>query len=103
MRRAVRALLVLLAVGSLVFLFVLPGRTWLSQRSAMNGAERRLTVLQNENAQLARQAQQLQNPQYVAQIARAQYGLVKQGQQAYGILPAAATTTTTVAAAPAQR
>jgi cell division protein FtsB len=96
MRRAVRLLLVLLAVGSLVFLFVLPGRTWLSQRSAMNQAQRRLTVLQKENADLARQAAQLQNPQYVEQIARAQYGLVKQGQQAYGILPPAATTTTTV-------
>jgi cell division protein FtsB len=95
MRRAVRLLLVLLAVGGLVFLFVLPGRTWLSQRSAMNQEQQRLNALNRENSALARQASQLQNPQYVEQIARSQYGLVKQGEQAYGILPPAATTTTT--------
>jgi cell division protein FtsB len=94
-RKAVRVLLLLLVVGGLLFLFVLPGRTWLSQRSAMSGAERRLAVLQKENQQLSRQAAQLQDPDYVEQIARAQYGLVKQGEQSYGILPPTATTTTT--------
>lgn len=101
MRRAVRVLLMVLAAGSLVLLFVLPGRTWLSQRAAMNGAQRRLELLQKENSELTRQAGQLQNPAYVEQIARSEYGLVKPGEQSYGILPAAATTTTTTTVPPA--
>lgn len=99
MRRAVRILLVAVALGGLLFLFILPGRTWLAQRAAMSGAERRLHALQAENAALARRAAQLQNPAYVQQIAREQYGLVLPGQQAYGILPPTATTTTTTTVA----
>lgn len=96
MRRAVRILLVAVAIGGLVFLFVLPGRTWLAQRSAMSAAERRLEVLQQENAALTKRAAQLQNPAYVEQLAREQYGLVMPGEQAYAVLPPTPTTTTTV-------
>ena len=95
MRRAVRILLVAVGVGGLLFLFVLPGRTWLAQRGAMSGAQQRLQTLTRENAALSRQAAQLRNPAYVAQIARQQYGLVKPGEKVYGILPPPATTTTT--------
>ena len=104
MRRAVRILLVAVAVGGLLFLFVLPGRTWLAQRSAMSAAQRRLELLSRENAALTKQAAELRNPAYVAQIARQQYGLVMPGEKAFGILPpTASTTTTTVApAVPAQ-
>ena len=88
MRRAVRILLVLVGLGGLVFLFVLPGRTWLQQGRAMSATEHKLSVLNAENAALSRQAAQLQNPAYVAQIARQQYGLVLPGQQAYAVVPA---------------
>ncbi len=94
MRRAVRTLLVVVALGGLLFLFILPGRTWLQQRSTMAGAERRLHLLDQENAALARRAAQLQNPAYVEQIAREQYGLSLPNEKAYGILPPTATTTT---------
>ena len=97
MRRAVRILVVVVALGGLLFLFILPGRTWLQQRSAMSAAERRLQVLNAENRALTKKAQQLQNAAYVEQIARAQYGLIRPGEQAYGILPPVATTTTTTA------
>jgi cell division protein FtsB len=96
MRRAVRILLIVVGVGGLMFLFVLPGRTWLQQRSAMASADHRLEVLTRENQALARRATQLQNPAYVEQIARQQYGLVLPGEQAYGILLPTATTTTTI-------
>jgi cell division protein FtsB len=94
MRRAVRILLVTLVVGGLVLLFVLPGRTWLAQRSASRQDHQRLAVLNRENAELARRAALLQNPAYVEQIARSEYGLVLPGQRSYGILPPTATTTT---------
>jgi cell division protein FtsB len=100
MRRAVRTLLVVVALGGLLFLFVLPGRTWLQQRSAMSIAERRLQVLDQENQALARRSAQLQNPAYVERIAREQYGLVLPNQKVYGVLPPTATTTTTTVARP---
>ncbi|MBV9661372.1 MAG: septum formation initiator family protein [Acidimicrobiales bacterium] len=95
MRRAVRILIVAVALGGLVFLFVLPGRTWLEQGHAMSAAQHRLQVLDKENAALTQRAQQLQSPAYIEQIAREQYGLVMPGEQAYGILLPTATTTTT--------
>ena len=97
MRRAVRTLLIVVALGGLLFLFILPGRTWLQQRGAMSSAEHRLHVLNTENSALARRAAQLQSAGYVEQIARDQYGLVLPGEKAYGILPPTATTTTTTA------
>jgi cell division protein FtsB len=95
MRRAVRILLVLVALGGLLFLFILPGRTWLQQRRAMSTTQHRLEVLNSENSSLAKQETELRNAAYVAQIARERYGLVRPGEGAYGILPPIATTTTT--------
>jgi cell division protein FtsB len=95
MRRAVRVLLVAVAVGGIVFLFVLPGRTWLAQGHASDVAHRQDGALSKENAALAKRVAELQNTAYIEQIARQQYGLVMPGEQAYGILlpPAAPTTT----------
>jgi cell division protein FtsB len=102
MRRAVRLLLIAVAAGGLVFLFVLPARTWLNQTRAMSTAEKRAALLSRENKALALRASQLQNPAYVEQIARQQYGLELPGEQAYEIvLPAATTTTTTTTVPPA--
>jgi cell division protein FtsB len=95
MRRAVQVLLVAVAVGGIVFLFVLPGRTWLGQGHAGDVAHRQDAALSKENAALAKRVAELQNTAYIEQIARQQYGLVMPGEQAYGILlpPAAPTTT----------
>jgi cell division protein FtsB len=96
MRRAVRVLLVAVVVGGIVFLFVLPGRTWLAQGRARAAAQRQDAALSRENAALAERVSELQSSAYVEQLAREQFGLVLPGEQAYGILlPAASTTTTT--------
>jgi cell division protein FtsB len=94
MRRAVRLLLVAVAAGGIVFLFVLPGRIWLAQQRDSSVAQRQLRVLSRENAALQKRAGQLQNTGYIAQIARQQYGLVMPGEQAYVIVPLPPTTTT---------
>jgi Septum formation initiator len=94
-RRAVRLLLAAVTVGGILFLFVLPGREWLGQSRATSAAKQRLTILSQENAALAKRAQQLQSTAYIEQLARQQYGLIMPGEQAYGIEPPAATTTTT--------
>ena len=93
MRRAVRVLVVSVVAGGVLFLFVLPARTWLSQGRAMSQAQHRISVLAQENRELATKATQLQSPAYIEQIARAEYGLTKPGEQAYGVLLPAATTT----------
>jgi cell division protein FtsB len=107
MRRAVRLGLVALALGVIVFLFLLPGRTWLAQGRASAVAQRQDTALTKENAALAKRIAQLQSSAYIEQLARQQFGLVMPGEQAYGILLPAATTTTvpspTTTTAPPQK
>jgi cell division protein FtsB len=94
MRRAVRLLLVAVAVGGIVFLFVLPGRTWLAQSRDISNAQHQVSVLSQENKELTERAAQLKSTAYVEQIAHQQYGLVMPGQTEYGILPPDETTTT---------
>jgi cell division protein FtsB len=94
MRTAVRLLLVAVTVGALLFLFVIPGRTWLNQSSSTSAAQRRLRILSTENSALSTKVAQLHDPAYLEQLARQQYGLVLPGEKAYGILPVAPTTTT---------
>ena len=100
MRRAVWLLLVAVAVGVIVFLFLLPGQTWLAQGRANAAAERQDGALTKENVALAKRIAQLQNPAYIEQLARQQFGLVMPGEQAYGILLPTATTTTTTTTPP---
>ena len=92
MRRAIRALLAAVILGGILFLFAIPARTWLSQRSQMSVASRRLSELTTENKALAKQVTQLQTPSYVEQLGRSQYGLVMPGQVAYAVVPSAAST-----------
>jgi Septum formation initiator len=94
-------LLIAVVVGGILFLFVLPGRTYLSQSRSMSMAERRVAVLSHENQDLTKKAAELQSTTYVEQYARQQYGLVLPGEHAYAILPPPATTTTTTVARPA--
>jgi cell division protein FtsB len=94
MRRAVRLLLAAVAVGGVLFLFILPGRTWLAQGQASATAQRADSALAQENAALTKQVAQLQNTSYLEQLARQQYGLVMPGETAYGIIPPAVTPTT---------
>ena len=101
MRRAVRMLLLAVVVGGILFLFVLPARTYLSQSRAMSAAERRVAALSHENQALTKKASELQSTSYVEQYARQQYGLVLPGEHAYAILPPPVTTTTTTTVASA--
>ena len=93
MRAAVRLLLVVVVAGGILFLFLLPGRTWLEQSRAMSAAQRRAAVLAQENAALSNRVTQLRSTAYIEQVARQQYGLVMPGEKAFGILLPEATTT----------
>jgi len=75
------------AVAAVMFLFVLPGRTYLAQQHSLAAAQTRLSVLSTENARLTESAQRLQTDAEIERLARQQYGLVKPGEQAFAILP----------------
>ena len=95
MRRAIRFLLGAVILGAILFLFAVPARTWLSQRSQLSVASHRLSQLTTENKALAKQVTQLQTPSYVEQLGRSQYGLVMPGQVAYAVVPSAGSTGST--------
>jgi len=103
MRRAVRLLLVAVTVAGIVLLFVLPGRTWFAQSRAAAAAQRQETALSRENAALTKQVSLLQNPAYIGQLARSEYGLTMPGDEAFGVLPPTAPPTTVPAPHKAQR
>jgi cell division protein FtsB len=74
-------------VASLVLLTSFPISGLLSQRSAISGTAQEITTLQNQNAALASQASALANPSTVNNLARHDYGFVRNGQRAYNVLP----------------
>jgi len=86
-----------IAVAAVLFLFVLPSRTYLAQRHSLAAAETQLQVFRAQNAKLAAEAAQLQTNADIERIARQDYGLVKPGEKAYVIEPSPASP----AAAPA--
>jgi cell division protein FtsB len=80
-------LLAAVVLAGLLFLFILPGRTYLSQRNNLSSAAARIRVLGVGNAKLEQRVKQLQTDGEVERLAREQYGLVKPGEQAFAILP----------------
>jgi cell division protein FtsB len=87
--RAPRLLgLVLGSVGmaAALFLFVLPGRTYLEQRHSLIAAQTRVRILAAEDARLTQQARRLQTDAEIERLARQQFGLVKPGEKAFAIL-----------------
>lgn len=104
MRRALRLLIAGVVVAGILLLFVLPGRTFLSQAHSLSATQRQLNALTAENAKLQVEAKDLQSNSRIEQIAREDYGLVMPGQRAYAVIPSAAPSTTTLpASATSQR
>lgn len=92
---ALRASVALLVVTGLLFVVVFPVSAWLDQRASLGRSEHRLEVLTRERQRLDRAAARLLLPGEVERIAREQFGMVKQGEQAYAAVPGPSTTTST--------
>ena len=88
MRLGVKIALVLLVLGGAMYLFVFPARTYLAQKQGIAAEERTVAVLKAEDAKLTSESAALQDNSTIEQIARQEYGLVEQGQQAFMVLPA---------------
>jgi cell division protein FtsB len=92
-----------IALAAVLFLFVLPSRTYLAQRDSLAAAQTRLKVFQDENAKLAASAARLQTDAEIERIAREQYGLVKPGEKAFVIVPSSGANGASASPAPAKK
>jgi len=94
-----RLALFLLAMVGILFVFVFPTRSYLSQRRQVSSAQHDVDVLREQNDKLQAQATQLQTPAAIEQMAREQFHRVFPGEQVYNVVPEATpsgTSTTTV-------
>ncbi|HEY7069463.1 MAG TPA: septum formation initiator family protein [Acidimicrobiales bacterium] len=93
-------------LAAMLIYAVFPVRTYLNQRAATERAREQIEVLSRENDRLEDRAEDLRDPETIEELARRELGLVKPGEESYGILPApppddsATATTTTVPADP---
>ncbi len=88
-----------LAFIAMMFLFVFPTRSYLAQQRQVRAARHSVEVLRAQNAELAREAKQLQTPGEIERLARSQFNMVLPGEQAYNVVSpkrAAGPTATTV-------
>ena len=92
-----RVALIGLGVVAILFVFVFPTRSYLSQRNQVSSARKDVSVLQAQNAKLEQEAEQLQTRAEIERMARDQFNMHYPNEQVFKVMPApAATTTTTV-------
>jgi cell division protein FtsB len=86
-RRLVFAFGISVLLVGVLFVAVFPTRTYLAQRTATRRADARLAELAAEKKTLQAQARRLSTPAEIESLARAQFGLVRPGEEAYAVLP----------------
>ncbi len=87
-----RVLLPAMLVVVLLFVLaysVFPTRSWLDQRQVINERSAELSEFQSENAALQAQVTLLGSEAEIERLAREDHGLVRRGEEAYAVLPAA--------------
>ncbi len=77
-----------LVVAGILFTFANPARTWFDQRQEIAAARERNIVLDEQSQELRARTATLRTDDEIERIAREEYGLVKPGEEAFGILPA---------------
>jgi cell division protein FtsB len=80
-------ILVSVVLVGVLFAGVFPTRTYLAQRASISRAEKQLSVLGEQNAELERRAKELRSDREIERLARERYNLVKPGEEAYAVLP----------------
>jgi cell division protein FtsB len=88
MRRLVVPMLATALLLAVLVVGVFPTRSYLAQRRAVASASHDLAAVTSTNDSLQAQVDRLQTDEEIEKQAREQYGLVKQGEEAYHILPA---------------
>jgi cell division protein FtsB len=90
MIRVIGGAVMLVVIVGVLTLFVFPTRTYLAQRHQLAVESAQLKILSTQNSQMTAEAAKLQTDAEIERIARAQYHLVRPGEQAFVILPPAA-------------
>jgi cell division protein FtsB len=84
----VASAVVYVVVLAVVVYTVFPVRTYLNQRAATDRARTQIEVIHRANERLEKRADELRDPDTIEQLAREDLGMVKPGEESYGILPA---------------
>ena len=88
-RRSVWAVPVTLVAIGVLLVVVFPTRTFLAQQASVRAAGQRLAVLEEQNRLLEDRVRSLHEDAEIERIAREEYQLVRVGEEAYAVLPAA--------------
>ena len=75
-----RAVLLVVVVIALAFAATVPLRTYLSQRQQLGRLQHQTQLLEHQSQMLDRRIQQLHDPRYLEQLARACLGMVRPGE-----------------------
>jgi cell division protein FtsB len=86
-RRLAWPVLLTVVVAAVFGFGVVPTRSYLDRRQQVAAAEARLAELEHANAQARDRRDGLQTDAEVERLAREHYGLVKEGEEAYKIVP----------------
>ncbi len=82
--------LFILAVVAVILVWAIqPIRLWLDQRDDLSIKQQELTDIESSNTALEERAEALQTPEQIEIIARQNFGLIREGEEAYAVLPEA--------------
>ena len=88
-RRYLFWLFILAVVVVILIWAIQPIRLWLDQREELSTKRQELTNIESSNSALEQRAEALQTPEQIELIARQNFGLIREGEEAYAVLTAA--------------
>ena len=88
-RRYLFWLFILAVVVVILIWAIQPIRLWLDQREELSTKQQELTDIQSSNSALEQRAEELQTPEQIELFARQNFGFIREGEEAYAVLPAA--------------
>ncbi|MDZ4827205.1 MAG: septum formation initiator family protein [Actinomycetota bacterium] len=85
--KTVRIVLLALLLVAIMFLFVFPTRSYLSQRGAVDDARNDVKVIQEQIFLLQEESARLQTPAEIERQARLQFNMVFPGEKPFAVVP----------------
>jgi cell division protein FtsB len=95
MDRSARIAVASLVLVAFLFLFVFPTRSYLAQQRQVRDARHSVQVLREQNEKLSGEAKRLQTDKEIEKLARSQFNMVFDGEEAYNVVPPDGSPTTT--------
>lgn len=85
---AARAVIAVLALVAILFLFVFPTRSFLAQRRAVADTRHDVEVIEEQNSRLEEELRLLRTPEEIERRAREQFHMVRPGERPFVVVPA---------------